>query len=117
MDKKKKLIFILLAILPTLITMIVLMFVPELVSSTYDANGVIVSLGTKYQSLMIPVLIIVMGIFWYFSFRYFNIKANEAKTDDSKKMHQRSCGIIYSSAVGTMTLFCVIQIIYLITLF
>ena len=67
------------AILPMIITAIVLQFMPDMVPAHYDANGVVDRWGTKYEQFIFPGIIILLSLGWMIYIRYYVKKIDTAK--------------------------------------
>jgi uncharacterized membrane protein len=69
-----------------LVVMAVLMsFLPEKMPMHYDLNGVVDRWGSKYENFILPIIIIVMGIFWIAFSMYFERKATRSTEDKEIK--------------------------------
>ena len=55
-------VFYILLLAPLLVTVVLLLFLPDQVPAHYDRDGVITRLGSKYELLLFPLINIVFGI-------------------------------------------------------
>lgn len=60
----KRLINCILACIPLIITVIVLPLLPDRIPAHYDFSGNITRYGSKYETLIIPIVAIVLCFFW-----------------------------------------------------
>ena len=61
-----KKIFYILMFLPLVISMIALVFLPDLIPAHYNIKNEIDRWGSKYEILIIPIIIILLGHFLLF---------------------------------------------------
>ena len=61
--KKKKIIFYSLMFLPLAAVLIALQFLPELIPAHYDMNNQVTRWGSKYETLIFPVITVLFGYF------------------------------------------------------
>ena len=59
--KKKKIVFYTLMFLPFIVALIALQFLPEQIPAHYDLNNQVTSWGSKYETLIFPVITVVFG--------------------------------------------------------
>ncbi len=78
---KNKVMWII-SVIPLLVTLVVIKFLPESLPAHYDMNGNIDRWGSKYEQLLLPVTIILLTLFWQLFINHFRKKAE--KTDDEK---------------------------------
>ncbi|MCR5545449.1 MAG: SdpI family protein [Lachnospiraceae bacterium] len=62
-------------------TAIVLLFMPDSVPMHYDVEGNIDRWGSKYENFVLPIIIMVMSLFWSLIARYYEKRA-EKETDE-----------------------------------
>ena len=74
------------AIIPLIITAIVLQFMPDQVPAHYDTSGVVDRWGSKYEQFIFPLIIIVLSIAWMAYINYYEKKADTAKDMKEKAM-------------------------------
>jgi len=58
--KNKTLLLWFLAFLPLLVTIVVLPMLPDQIPAHYDSNGIVDRWGSKYESLIVPIITIVI---------------------------------------------------------
>lgn len=61
--KKKKIIFYSLMFLPLIVVLIALPFLPERIPAHYDFNNQVTRWGSKYETLIFPVITVLFGYF------------------------------------------------------
>lgn len=61
--KKKKIIFFSLMFLPLIVVLIALQFLPEQIPAHYGLNNQVTRWGSKYETLIFPVITILFGYF------------------------------------------------------
>lgn len=61
--KAKKILYILLMLLPLAVTLLALPILPDQIPAHYDFNNQVTRWGSKYEMLVMPALTIVVGIF------------------------------------------------------
>ena len=61
--KKKKIIFYSLMFLPLIVVLIALHFLPERIPAHYDFNNQVTRWGSKYETLIFPVITVLFGYF------------------------------------------------------
>ena len=61
--KTKKMIFYCLMILPVIVVLIALQFLPDQIPAHYDFNNQVTRWGSKYETLILPVFIVLFGFF------------------------------------------------------
>lgn len=59
--KKKKIVFYTLMFLPLVVALIALQFLPEQIPAHYDLNNQVTRWGSKYETLIFPVITVVFG--------------------------------------------------------
>ena len=61
--KTKKMIFYCLMILPVIVVLIALQFLPDQIPAHYDFNNQVTRWGSKYETLIFPAFIVLFGFF------------------------------------------------------
>ena len=59
--KKKKIVFYTLMFLPLIVALMALQFLPEQIPAHYDLNNQVTRWGSKYETLIFPVITVVFG--------------------------------------------------------
>lgn len=72
------------SIIPLIITLAVLQFMPSSIPVHYNMAGEIDRWGSKYESLILPVIILLTTFFWHMFISYFEKKAVKSKTDKGR---------------------------------
>ena len=70
-----------LAIIPVVVTCLVLQFIPDTIPMHHDMAGNTDRWGNKAESLIFPVLILVIALFWHLMINAFEKKALKTKTE------------------------------------
>ena len=78
----KKLFYILM-FLPLVISMIALVFLPDVVPAHYNIKNEIDRWGSKYEILIIPIITILLGKFLLFMRKF--VKKHEVKGNNNEK--------------------------------
>ena len=79
----------LVAVIPAVLTCIVLQFMPDTIPMHYDLAGNIDRWGSKTEELVFPAVILLVTLFWHLMIRAFEKKAEKAKTE-KEQMEARS---------------------------
>ena len=61
--KTKKFIFYCLMILPLVVVLVALQFLPDQIPAHYDLNNQVTRWVSKYETLIFPIFIIIFGLF------------------------------------------------------
>ena len=61
--KKKMVVFYSLMFLPLAVVLIALQFLPEQIPAHYDMNNQVTRWGSKYETLIFPVITVLFGYF------------------------------------------------------
>lgn len=69
------------AMLPVIITSIVLQFMPDTIPMHYDLAGNIDRWGSKMEEFIFPIIILFITFFWHLMIRAFEKKAMKAETE------------------------------------
>lgn len=111
--KTKNKILIALTVLPLIITAVVLKFMPERIPAHYDAAGNIDRWGSKYESFVLPGIIILMTLFWFGIIKYYENK--QKKSTDEKVVEESSnnAKVLYYVADSMAVMFGVMQCFFL----
>ncbi len=86
-----------LAILPVLVTSIVLPFMPDTIPMHHDLAGNIDRWGSKTESFIFPIAILFITLFWHLLMRIFEKKATKGNTDKEQmegKSNAKFLGIV-----------------------
>lgn len=100
----------LVSFIPLIITAVVLQFLPESIPMHYDLAGNIDRWGSRMESFIFPVIILLMTLFWYLLMGHYEKKSANAKNDKERveaAANARMLGIVaIVSAVLWTTLQC-----------
>ena len=102
------------AALPILITAVSVQLMPEKIAMHYNAAGKADRLGSKYESFILPVIIVLMAAFWeYLAYR---LKKKVGRGDDERaKAHADSnAKVIDIIALCTTAMLALMQLAFVI---
>ena len=101
--KKKKIIFYSLMFLPLIVVLIALPFLPERIPAHYDFNNQVTRWGSKYETLIFPVITVLFGYFMLGMAKF------SSKQEENGSNNENVCiCLLYTSKGG------LIQIVYLL---
>ena len=83
--KTKKIIFYSLMLLPFVVVLIALQFLPDQIPAHYDFNNQVTRWGSKYETLIFPIFIVIFGLFMLGMARY------SAKQEEGGKNNENVC--------------------------
>jgi uncharacterized membrane protein len=98
--KTKKIIFYSLMFLPLAVVLIALQFLPEQIPAHYDVNNQVTRWGSKYETLIFPVITVVFGYFMLGITKY------SAKHEENGHNNKNVCiviGISFFTLLNAMT--------------
>lgn len=98
--KKKKVIFYSLMFLPLAVVLIALQFLPEQIPAHYDMNNQVTRWGSKYETLIFPVITILFGYFMLGMSKF------SAKQEENGSNNENVCivaGIVSLALFNAMT--------------
>lgn len=98
--KNKKTLYYFLMFLPLLITVFILPFLPEQIPAHYNFAGEVDRWGSKYESLIFPVVTVGMGFFMLWMAKF------AAKQEDGGKNNEK---IVFYTGMGISVWFTVIH--------
>lgn len=104
---KKNLLYIPFILLPLVITLIALQFMPSVIPTHYGVSGKVDSWGSKYQSLIMPALTIVFCGTFIPLMNYISKK--------SKKADKQSIKILIATNIGMVAIFNILTYVFLYT--
>ena len=70
-----------LAMIPVAVTAVILQFLPDTIPMHHDMAGNTNRWGNKAESLIFPLIILIVALFWHLMIRAFEKKAANAKTE------------------------------------
>lgn len=100
-------------IVPLLLTLIILPFLQESLPAHYDMNGNIDRWGSKYEQLILPIIIVSLSLFWKLFINYYQKKELSAKTDKERKEASGNKKVIYLVAIGMAIMFTIMHIAFI----
>lgn len=106
----KKIMWII-AIIPLIVTAIVLPFIPDRIPMHYNLNGEIDRWGAKTEQLIFPIFILIITLFWHLMTYYFEKKKQTAKSEkeiaelESNRKLLNIVGICQAAMFGIMHFF------------
>lgn len=98
--KKKKIVFYTLMFLPLIVVLIALQFLPEQIPAHYDLNNQVTRWGSKYESLIFPVITVVFGYVMLGTAKYFS------KNEENGSNNENVCivaGMVSLALFNAMT--------------
>ncbi|MBE5927030.1 MAG: DUF1648 domain-containing protein [Lachnospiraceae bacterium] len=113
----KNKILTVLTVLPLIITAVVLRFMPDKIPAHYDAAGNIDRWGSKYESFVLPGIIVIMTLFWLCFIKYFENKQKKSTNDKEVKESENNAKMLYYVADSMAIMFGVMQYFILYSAF
>lgn len=83
--KTRKIIFYCFMVLPLVVVLIALQFLPDQIPAHYDLNNQVTRWGSKYEALIFPALIMLFGFFMLGIARF------SAKQEENGKNNEKVC--------------------------
>lgn len=96
-------------IIPLIVTLVVLQFMPDSVPMHYDVTGEIDRWGSKYENLIFPIIIIAMTFFWQIFVSYFEKKANNDTSDKESVEAKSNAKTMKMVAISMASMFGIMQ--------
>lgn len=106
--KKIKLLWII-TFIPLIITTAVIPVMQDRVPMHYDFNGNIDRWGSKYENFILPVIIIILSIFWQCLINHFKKKQSANLPDKTKKEAASNEKVLYITSVAMTAMFSIMQ--------
>lgn len=113
----KNKILTVLTVLPLIITAVVLRFMPDKIPAHYDAAGNIDRWGSKYESFILPCIIVVMTLFWLCFIKYFENKQKKSTNEKEMIESANNAKLIYYVADSMAVMFGIMQCFILYSAF
>ena len=104
----KKLIWIV-SFIPLIGTALVLLFMPDSVPMHYDSAGNIDRLGSKYENLIFPIIILAMTLLWALFIGYYEKKADKANDEKESAGARTNAKVIGIVGLSVTVMFTVMQ--------
>lgn len=92
----KKLIWFL-SMIPLVVTSLIFQFIPDKIPMHYDLEGNVDRWGSKSESFIFPIIILIIALNWHFLMHVFEKKAINAKTEKEQteaKSNVKVLGIV-----------------------
>lgn len=83
--KTKRIMFYGLMALPLVVVLVALQFLPDQIPAHYDFNNQVTRWGSKYETLIFPIFIVIFGLFMLGMARY------SAKQEEGGKNNENVC--------------------------
>ena len=99
----KKLIWII-SLIPLIVTLFVLNILPESVPMHFDSDGNVNRMGSKYEQLLFPVIILALALWFTLMMSFFKKKAENASTDKLRKEALNNVKVLGIVGVATAVL-------------
>lgn len=110
---KNKILWIL-TFTPMVVTLALLPLMNDEIPVHYDGNANVTRWGSKYETLFMPIVIILTGLVWRWLIKTFNRKYENALDDKLKNEYKQNLKVIYISAYITIIVFTIIHIFMLV---
>lgn len=102
MKMMKKIMWIM-AMIPVVVTSVVLQFMPDVIPMHHDLEGNTDRWGSKTESLIFPIIILFITLFWHLLINVFEKKTKTAKTEkeqmEAKSAAKVLCVVGISQAI------------------
>lgn len=99
--------------IPLLLTLIILPFLQESLPAHYDMDGNVDRWGSKYEQLILPIIIIFLSLFWKLFINYYQKKELSGKTDKDRQEASSNKKVIYLVAIGMAVMFTFMHIAFI----
>ena len=109
---KNKILWII-SVIPLVITLFVLRFLPDEIPAHYDFEGNIDRWGSKYEELIFPIIILVMALFWQLFVWHFDKKAKNAKNEKETLEAKSNKNIILLAAICEAVIFGIMHFVFM----
>ncbi|MBR6638720.1 MAG: SdpI family protein [Lachnospiraceae bacterium] len=109
---KNKILWII-SVIPLVITLFVLRFLPDEIPAHYDFEGNIDRWGSKYEELIFPIIILVMALFWQLFVWHFDKKGKNAKTEKEALEAKSNKNIILLAAICEAVIFGIMHFVFM----
>ena len=90
-------------------TVIVLQFMPDRIPMHYDMAGNIDRWGSKYESLIFPMLILATSLLWTLMIKYFEKKEQKATDEKERAAAKTNAKVIKIVGVSVAAMFTIMQ--------
>lgn len=110
MNKNKVLLYI--SLVPSVITVIAMLFMKDIVPMHYNLSGKIDRYGSKYENFILPLIILFFYILWVLLIKFYS----KSNMDDMSK-EKKNLNLLYLIAIICTSLLVVLQCIILVVTF
>lgn len=90
-------------------TVMVLQFMPDRIPMHYDMAGNIDRWGSKYESLIFPILILAISLLWTLMIKYFEKKEQKATDEKERADAKTNAKVIKIVGVSMAAMFTIMQ--------
>lgn len=97
------------AFVPVIVTSIVLQFLPDVIPMHYDTKGNIDRWGSKSESFVLPIIILVVTLFWHLLIYFFEKKAKNADTEKAQMEARSNVKVLYIVGIVQALMFGIMQ--------
>lgn len=109
---KNKLLWIF-AVIQLLLTIVSMQFLNETIPLHYDGYGTITRFGSKYETLIMSIFIILQCIIWDFMLKKLNKKYENEVSENIKNELRQTIKFVYICAIIVIFIFSIIQMFML----
>lgn len=102
-------------ILPLVVVLSVMRFLPDELPTHYDINGNIDAWGSKYTKLILPIIIIAVTLVWKLLIRYFEKKSIYAVQEKARKEAAGNVKVLYIVVISETIIFNIMCYTFLIS--
>ena len=95
--------------IPLVGTAVALLFMPDVVPMHYNAAGEIDRWGSKYENLLLPLIVLLLALLVTFLIRFFEKKAAAAEEDNVRAAALQNAKILAITGVAIAAVFTVLQ--------
>lgn len=104
----KKIMWVI-SILSLIFTAVALQFMPDSVPMHYNFAGEIDRWGSKNESLIFPVIILILSLFWHFLISYYEKKADKASNEKESAEALSNANVMKIVGVSMTSIFTIMQ--------
>lgn len=109
---KNKILWII-SVIPLIVTLFVLRFLPDEIPAHYDFEGNIDRWGSKYEELIFPIIILVLALFWQLFVWHFDKKGRNAKNEKEALEAKSNKNIILIAAICEAAVFGIMHFVFM----
>ena len=103
--KTQKIICIILMLLPLAVTAVAIMFMPEQVPAHYGIDGQVDRWGSKYESLILPLMTVVLGAFLLVVAKFSSDDENSVRSNEKVTILTNIVVLLLMNAVNVYFLY------------